>query len=39
MYIVIGIVIALTVFTAVVFFHELGHFFVAKLAKIKVEEF
>lgn len=39
MYIAIGIILALAVFTVIVFFHELGHFLAAKASKIKVEEF
>jgi regulator of sigma E protease len=39
MSILLGILLALAVFTVIVFFHELGHFLAAKRAGIKVEEF
>ena len=35
----LGILLALAVLTVVVFFHELGHFVVAKLFRVTVEEF
>ena len=34
-----GIVIAIALFSAIVLFHELGHFLFAKYHKVKVEEF
>ena len=39
MIIFFGIVIALIVFSVIVFFHELGHFIAARRAGVKVEEF
>ena len=34
-----GIVLAILLFGFIVFFHELGHFFLAKKNKIDVDEF
>ncbi|MDL2294000.1 site-2 protease family protein [Ruminococcaceae bacterium OttesenSCG-928-D13] len=39
MNIVLTIIVAVLVFGAVIFFHELGHFIMAKTGKIKVNEF
>ena len=36
---VINVIIALVVFSAIIFFHELGHFLLAKKNGIYVEEF
>lgn len=35
----IGIIIAILVFGLIIFIHELGHFVVAKLCKVKVDQF
>ena len=34
-----GIIIAILLFSAIVIFHELGHFLLAKANKIRVDEF
>ena len=34
-----GILLAITIFSIIVFFHELGHFSMAKKFGVKVEEF
>ncbi|MCK9272295.1 site-2 protease family protein [Candidatus Gracilibacteria bacterium] len=39
MNIILGIILAIIVFSVIVFFHELGHFLFAKLFGVKVEEF
>lgn len=39
MFIALGIILALVVFSVIVFFHELGHFATAKWSGVKVEEF
>lgn len=39
MTILLGILLALIVFSVIVFFHELGHFSMAKRFGVKVEEF
>ncbi len=39
MTIIFGIILALLVFSIIVFFHELGHFSMAKRFGVKVEEF
>ncbi len=39
MSIFLGILLALVVFTFIVFVHEMGHFLTARLTKMKVEEF
>lgn len=39
MTIFLGIILALFIFSVIVFFHELGHFSTAKKFGVKVEEF
>ena len=39
MIILFGILTALFVFSVIVFFHELGHFIMARRAGVQVEEF
>ncbi len=39
MTIFLGILLALFVFSFIVFFHEMGHFLAARKAGVKVEEF
>ena len=34
-----GIILAILLFSAIVIFHELGHFLLAKKNKIRVDEF
>ena len=34
-----GIILAILVFSLIVFVHELGHFLLAKMNKIRVDEF
>lgn len=39
MTIFLGIILALVIFSVIVFFHELGHFSMAKRFGVKVDEF
>ncbi|MBP8016812.1 site-2 protease family protein [Candidatus Gracilibacteria bacterium] len=37
--IIAGIILALVIFSVIVFFHELGHYFFSKIFGVKIEEF